>query len=110
VSGIRFFLAGTLHRPAVAGSGDAEYSGDGTPVRLALWMRRPSLLIQGQGEAYVSRGQAFLPASTDVQRRDRITVASGFLAGTYEVTEIVPAHDDRGRLDHWGVEVRRVRS
>lgn len=98
---LRMRKTGTLRRPTVNSSGQAVVSGAGTSISLALWRRKLQQVVGGVGEVQTITAMAFVPSGTDVERRDWLTVAGE----EFVVSEVVPAEDDRGRVDHIGLQL-----
>jgi len=95
----------TLIRPTLNADGDWVFPA-GTTVSGALFRRRRKAVVPGVGEQGIVTAQAFLPAGTDVQLNDRL------VRGTdrFQVLNVVDGEDDRGRVDHIGVELGDVGS
>jgi hypothetical protein len=109
VTGMRFPQVVTLSRPEIASNGDVVAT-SGTQVRAAIWMRRKKSVLTEIGEAMEVVAQGFFPRGTDVQRRDRVELASGQAGGPqlFEVLTVIPGFDDRGVSDHVGVELKHA--
>jgi len=104
----RFFQSLLLQRPTIDEGGD-EVLPSGTLVSGSVWDRRRKAIVGGTGELLTVTAQGFFPKTTDLQRRDFLTISAGPQAGTrYEVLEVVSAYDDRGSLSHVGAELRDI--
>ncbi len=95
-------------RPTIDPKGDAVVPVSGTVVRGTVWTRRAKPIAAGTGEVLEVTGIGFLASGTDVQRRDRLRLASGQTGGPalFQVAHVVRAYDDRGRESHVGVELQ----
>lgn len=105
--GPRFPQTVELLRPTIDPKGDVVVPASGTLVSGAVWMRRRKPVQAGVGEVREVVAMGFLPSGTDVARRDRLHLGSGQVGGPHQfvVLEVVPAFDDRGRLNHVGLEL-----
>lgn len=106
-AGPRLFQKVVIQRPTVQDFGDLTLSGVGT-VDGAVWPRRRKQIVGGNGELFEVTAIGFLASGTDVRLRDRITLSGQWAGTTYEVLNVVSAFDDRGILNHVGVELRDV--
>ncbi len=105
MTSIRLRKNGTLRRPTInAASGQLVVPSSGTAVKLAFWSRKLLAVVGNTGEIKSTDAVGFLPAGTDVERRDQLTVNGR----VYEVLQVIPADDDRGRLDHIGVQLQDI--
>lgn len=106
MSRIRFAKRGTLLRPTVNEDGQTVVPplASGTNVSLAFWRRKLLPIVGGVGESRQVDATAFFPSGTDVQRRDWLAVSG--VTGRFVVAQVVPADDDRARLDHFGAQLR----
>lgn len=100
MSGIRFAKIGTLKRMTVGTDGRLSV-GSSTSISCALWRRRRKHVVGNVGEANQVTAIAFVPSGTDVVLRDQLSVAGE----NFSVVNVVPSDDDRGRLDHIGLEL-----
>lgn len=103
--GPRLFQALLLQRPTVGASGDLV-AGSNTAVSGSIFQRRRKAVIGGTGELTEITAVGFLAAGTDVMTRDQLTVSGTTQA--FEVVTVVSGHDDRGTVDHVGVELRDI--
>lgn len=103
---MRFAQTATLIRPTIGPGGDLTFPA-GSTVKCALWARKRKQVL-AEGELFEVTAEAFVPKGTDVQRRDRLELASGQVNGParFEVLTVVTAHDDLGRVHHVGLELR----
>lgn len=104
MSGPRFFTTALIERPAFNEFGDRVYSTVASGVSFSFWDRRRKSVIAGTGEELDVIAQGFLPSGTDIRVRDRITS----LGRAFDVVTLVSGRDDRGRLNHLGVELRDI--
>lgn len=104
---MRFPQTVTLIRPTVGSKGDLSFP-EGSSVKCGLWPRRRKQVLGGAGEVFEVTAVAFVPKGTDVQRRDRVVLASGQPGGPgrFEVLTVIPAFSDRGTVHHIGLELR----
>ena len=105
-TGLRYFTTADIDRPTFDTHGDRVYSSVVSGVRFSFWSRRRKDILGGQGELLSVDAIGFLPSGTDVERRDRISATGpDGVARTFDVVHVVPGWDDRGVLDHVGVEL-----
>ncbi len=95
----------TLIRPVLGSDGDYTFPA-GTTLKGAVFRRRLKELTPGVGDTVIVTAQGFLPVGTDVQLGDRITRGTD----RWVVVSVVDAEDDRGVVDHVGVELGPVGS
>jgi hypothetical protein len=103
--GLRFFQVLTHQRPTVGASGDLV-SGASSNVSGAVWHRRRKAVIGGQGELESIDAIGFIPSGVDIQTRDQLTISGTALR--FEVVHVVSGYDDRGTIDHVGLELRCI--
>jgi hypothetical protein len=60
--------------------------------------------VTNVGEIDTVDAIGFLPAATDVKRRDQLTVGSRI----FVVLQVIPADDDLGIEDHIGVQLQEL--
>jgi hypothetical protein len=99
--GPRFFQTVTIYRSTVKRDGSLQFAA-GVPVSGSVWDRRRKAIVGQAGEVHTVTAQGFLPATADVRLRDHLVVGGR----RFEVLHVVSGHDDRGTLDHVGVELR----
>lgn len=107
-SSLRFPQQVALKRPTIDRHGDVTLPAGTSGVRAGIYPRRRKAVLGGTGEVFEVTAVGFFPAGTDVQRRDRVVLASGEVGGphTFEVVTVVPAFTDLARTDHVAVELR----
>jgi hypothetical protein len=103
--GPRYFQNLIHQRPTVGGSGDLV-SGATTLISGAVWHRRRKAVVGGQGELVDITAIGFIPAGTDIQTRDELTVSGTTLR--FEVVHVISGYNDRGDIDHVGIELRDI--
>ncbi len=103
--GPRLFQTLIHQRPSVGTTGDLV-SGATSLVSGSIFQRRRKAVVGGQGELIEVTATGFLPPGADVLERDQLTVSG--TAQRFEVVNVVSGHDDRGNLDHVGVELRDI--
>lgn len=105
MSNIRLRKTGILRRPAVSSTtGQLSVSGSGTTLKVAFWTRKLLAVVGPTGDINSTDATGFLPAGTDVERRDQLTVNGR----VYEVLQVISADDDRGKVDHIGVQLQDI--
>jgi len=100
-TGLRYFTTADIDRPTFDSRGDRVYANVVSGARFSFWDRRRKDVLGGQGELLTVTAIGFLPSGTDVQVRDRISSQGR----TFDVVTTVSGRDDRGVLDHIGVEL-----
>lgn len=104
MSSIRLRKVATLRRPTVTSTGQLSVPVSGTSVKVAFWTRKLQAVFGPTGEVNNVDALGFLPAGTDVKRRDQLTVSGRI----YTILQLVNADDDTGREDHIGVQLQEI--
>lgn len=103
--GPRFFQTVIVQARTVNAAGDRVLA-SGVEYDGAVWHRRLKSVLAGQGEELEVTAQGFLISGATVARGDQLSVK-----GTdqrYDVVTVISGFDDRGRLNHIGVELASI--
>lgn len=97
-----------VYRPTIGSDGRLEFSSTPTStVSGAIWRRRLKPVV-AEGESFQVTAVAFLPAGTDVRRRDHLkTIGPAAVSGQrFLVVNIPDARDVLGVENHVGLELQ----
>jgi hypothetical protein len=104
----RFSKSVEIHRPTIGADGRLVFSGTpASTVSGAIFQRRLKVTV-AEGESYQITATAFLPAGTDLRRRDHLKiVAPAAVSGQrFLVVNLPSAIDDYGVENHVGAELQ----
>jgi glycerol kinase len=99
---IRMRTPALLSRPTLNERNQLIAGETTTSIKCAFFDRKMQALISTTGEVNSTDALAFVPAGTDVERRDQMVVS----AVTYIVLKVIPGRSDRGVVDHIGLQLQ----
>lgn len=104
--GPRYFLKVTIYHPTVLPLGDIALGAGIAGVDAAIWdLPEAKQIVGAQGELITVHAKGFVPKSTDIRLRDRVTVTDG---RHYDVVQRILGVSDRDQVSHITVGLRSV--
>jgi len=106
----RYFTSGSIYRPTIDRYGDRTVTSGqvvASGVRMSIWDTKAKDLVAG-GELVKITAVGFLPSGTNIATRDVISGVAALPGRRFEVLWIASGVDDRGRIDHVGVQLREI--
>lgn len=103
--GPRLFQTVIVQTRTVNAGGDRVLA-SGVAYSGAVWSRRRKSVLAGQGEELDVNAQGFLQPDAVIKNGDQLTISD--TDQRYDVVTVISGYDDRGVLDHIGVELTSI--